>query len=67
MSDSNLEQKQKNGQNLDDCYWGAYCGHAVLTEKLGVYHCPFKGQCFKRSTPAEDLNVSKTEKATQHD
>jgi len=25
---------------------GAYCSHAILTEKFGVYHCPF-GACFK--------------------
>jgi hypothetical protein len=32
---------------LGECYWGAYCSHAILTEKIGVYHCPF-GVCFKR-------------------
>ena len=31
-----------------ECYWGAYCSHAILTDKLGVYHCPFGGICFKR-------------------
>lgn len=29
------------------CYVGAYCSHAVLTVKVGVYRCPFKA-CFKR-------------------
>lgn len=29
------------------CLVGAYCGHAVLTVKIGVYRCPF-GSCFKR-------------------
>ena len=29
------------------CYVGAYCSHAVLTVKVGVYRCPF-GSCFKR-------------------
>ena len=26
---------------------GAYCGHAILTDKIGVYRCPF-GECFKK-------------------
>ena len=30
-----------------DCNVGAYCSHAVLTTKIGVYRCPF-GACFKR-------------------
>ena len=29
------------------CLVGAYCGHAVLTKKIGVYRCPF-GVCFKK-------------------
>jgi hypothetical protein len=29
------------------CSTGAYCGHAVLTKKIGIYRCPF-GLCFKR-------------------
>ena len=29
------------------CLVGAYCSHAVLTVKIGVYCCPF-GECFKR-------------------
>jgi VanZ family protein len=29
------------------CYVGAYCSHAVLTVKVGVYRCPFDS-CFKR-------------------
>lgn len=29
------------------CLVGAYCGHAILTVKIGVYHCPF-GHCFKK-------------------
>lgn len=32
----------------DVCFWGAYCAHATLTDKLNVYHCPFGGVCFKR-------------------
>ena len=30
------------------CSVGAYCSHAVLTDKIGVYRCPFGGVCFKR-------------------
>ena len=30
------------------CFWGAYCAHAILTNSLGVYNCPFGGACFKR-------------------
>jgi len=29
------------------CLVGAYCGHAILTAKIGVYRCPF-GACFKK-------------------
>jgi len=29
------------------CLVGAYCSHAVLTVKIGVYSCPF-GECFKK-------------------
>jgi len=28
------------------CLVGVHCGHAILTEKIGVYRCPF-GECFK--------------------
>ena len=36
-------------QSVEDgvCYFGAYCSHAILTNKVGVYHCKF-GACFKR-------------------
>jgi hypothetical protein len=33
--------------NQQSCLVGAYCGHAVLTKKIGIYRCPF-GLCFKR-------------------
>jgi len=29
------------------CLVGAYCSHAILTVKIGVYRCPF-GACFKK-------------------
>jgi hypothetical protein len=29
------------------CLVGAYCSHAILTVKIGVYRCPF-GECFKK-------------------
>jgi len=29
------------------CSEGAYCSHAILTVKIGVYRCPF-GECFKK-------------------
>ena len=29
------------------CMVGAWCSHAILTVKIGVYRCPF-GSCFKR-------------------
>ena len=29
------------------CLVGAYCGHATLTVKIGIYRCPF-GVCFKK-------------------
>jgi hypothetical protein len=29
------------------CLVGAYCSHAVLTEKIGKYRCPF-GVCIKK-------------------
>ena len=29
------------------CSVGAYCGHAILTVKIGVYRCPFD-HCFKK-------------------
>ena len=34
----------------DVCYLGAHCSHAVLTDKIGVYRCPFGGMafCFKK-------------------
>lgn len=46
------------------CYWGAHCGHAVLTTKCNVYHCPFGGECFKRLKYDEEgkLIVEKEEK-----
>jgi hypothetical protein len=31
----------------DKCLIGAHCSHAILTDKIGVYRCPF-GSCFKR-------------------
>jgi hypothetical protein len=30
-----------------ECLVGCYCSNAVLTDKIGVYRCPF-GSCFKR-------------------
>jgi CxxC motif-containing protein len=30
-----------------ECLVGCYCSHAVLTDKIGVYRCPF-GACFKK-------------------
>ena len=33
--------------NQQSCLDGAYCSHAVLTMKIGVYRCPF-GECFKK-------------------
>jgi len=30
-----------------ECLVGSHCTHAVLTDKIGVYRCPFGG-CFKR-------------------
>jgi hypothetical protein len=30
-----------------ECLVGACCSHAVLTDKIGVYRCPF-GSCVKR-------------------
>jgi len=30
-----------------ECLVGCYCGFAVLTDKIGVYRCPFGG-CVKR-------------------
>jgi hypothetical protein len=30
-----------------ECYVGAYCSHAILTKKIGVYRCPF-GSCIKK-------------------
>jgi hypothetical protein len=29
------------------CFVGGYCGHAVLTDKIGEYRCPF-GVCIKK-------------------
>jgi len=37
----------KSDMDVDVCHVGAYCSHAVLTDKIGVYRCPF-GACFKR-------------------
>lgn len=33
-------------KDLSLCLVGAYCTHAILTKKIGVYRCPF-GACFK--------------------
>ena len=41
---------------LCECLVGAYCGHAVLTEKIGVYRCPF-GSCFKRESKVTRLSL----------
>lgn len=30
-----------------ECLVGAYCCHAVLTSKIGIYRCPF-GECVKK-------------------
>jgi hypothetical protein len=30
-----------------ECLVGAFCGHAILTDKIGIYRCPF-GCCFKK-------------------
>ena len=30
-----------------DCFVGAHCAHAILTDEIGVYRCPF-GACFKK-------------------
>lgn len=37
-------------KNEDKCYVGAYCAHAILTNKIGEYRCPFGGSdfCFKK-------------------
>lgn len=37
----------KMNGNKPNCLEGAYCAHAVLTVKIGVYRCPF-GECFKK-------------------
>jgi len=39
----------KMGSKSDQhsCLVGAYCVHAILTVKIGVYRCPF-GACFKK-------------------
>lgn len=31
-----------------DCFVGAHCGHATLTDEIGFYRCPLRGWCFKR-------------------
>jgi len=31
----------------ESCLVGAYCSQAILTVKIGIYHCPF-GACFKK-------------------
>jgi len=43
------------------CFWGSHCGHAILTMKLGTYHCPFRGTCFKRIKYDEKGRVQKEE------
>ena len=30
-----------------ECLVGSRCAHAVLTDKIGIYKCPF-GSCVKR-------------------
>ena len=30
-----------------ECLVGSHCGNSVLTDKIGVYRCPFGG-CVKR-------------------
>lgn len=30
-----------------NCLVGSQCSHAILTEEIGVYRCPF-GECFKK-------------------
>lgn len=37
----------KSTSNQQSCLVGAYCSHAILTVKIGVYRCPF-GECFKK-------------------
>ena len=39
--------KMGSTSDQQSCLVGAYCGHAILTDKIGVYHCPF-GHCFKK-------------------
>lgn len=38
---------ERVGNQVDSCFVGAYCAHAILTVEIGVYRCPF-GACFKR-------------------
>jgi len=33
---------------------GAYCGHAILTVKIGVHRCSF-GECFKKPEKQKHL------------
>jgi hypothetical protein len=30
-----------------ECLVGCHCSHCVLTDKIGIYRCPF-GSCVKR-------------------
>jgi hypothetical protein len=30
------------------CLVGAHCSHVVLTERIGVYRCPFGGECLRK-------------------
>lgn len=39
--------RTESALDQQNCLVGAYCGHAILTVKIGVYHCPF-GACFKK-------------------
>ena len=46
---------------VSECFWGAYCAHAVSTDRIGVYHCPFMGFCFKRL----EVKVKKDEQGSR--
>jgi len=41
-------KREERAEKAAVCYWGIYCGHAIFTNTLGVYHCPFGGCCFKQ-------------------
>jgi hypothetical protein len=42
-----LVVRMESTMNQRGCLVGAYCAHAVLTDRIGVYRCPF-GECFKK-------------------